>query len=71
MNKAKNTPHSWSEDRFQQECFVWFWNAYPQYRGLLFSVPNGMFFGKDVDSGVRKAYGLKMKLTGLTKVAFC
>lgn len=30
-----------SEDRLQQECFLWFWNSYPAYRGLLFHVPNG------------------------------
>lgn len=30
-----------TEDRIQQECFMWFWNTYPQYRKLLFAVPNG------------------------------
>lgn len=24
-----------SEDRLQQECYLWFHNTYPQYRGLL------------------------------------
>lgn len=30
-----------SEDRLQQECYLGFHNKYPQYRGLLFHVPNG------------------------------
>ena len=30
-----------SEDRLQQECYTWFHNTYPEYRGLLFHVPNG------------------------------
>lgn len=30
-----------SEDSIQSECYVWFNNTYPEYRGLLFAVPNG------------------------------
>ena len=30
-----------SESRIQSQCFTWFWNKYPQYRGLLFHIPNG------------------------------
>lgn len=30
-----------SEDRFQQECYLWFHTTYPRYRGLLFHAPNG------------------------------
>ena len=30
-----------SENRIQQECYMWFHNTYPEYRGLLFAVPNG------------------------------
>ena len=30
-----------SEDRLQQECYMWYHNKYPEYRGLLFHVPNG------------------------------
>lgn len=32
--------HSSPEGRIQAECFAWFWNTYPQYRKLLFHVPN-------------------------------
>lgn len=30
-----------SEDAIQQECYIWFWNKYPELRGMLFHVPNG------------------------------
>lgn len=32
--------HSSPEGKIQAECFAWFWNEYPQYRRLLFHVPN-------------------------------
>ena len=38
---AKKKYNGPSEDRLQQECYMWFWNTYPQLRGLLFAVPNG------------------------------
>lgn len=30
-----------SENRIQQECYMWFHNNFPKLRGLLFAVPNG------------------------------
>lgn len=46
-----------SEDRIQQECYIWFWNTYPELRKLLFAVPNG---------GARNAReGKKFKDTGV------
>lgn len=46
-----------SEDRIQQECFMWFHNTYPKYRGCLFAVPNG---------GARSAVqGKIFKMTGV------
>jgi hypothetical protein len=46
-----------SEDRLQQECYMWFHNTYPELRGLLFHVPNG---------GNRNAIeGKKFKLIGV------
>lgn len=41
MKKAENTPHSWSEERLQMECFKYFSNTFPQFRKLLFHVPSG------------------------------
>jgi hypothetical protein len=46
-----------SEDRIQQDCYLWFHNTYPELRGLLFAVPNG---------GSRSVVeAKKFKLTGL------
>ena len=45
-----------SEDRIQQDCYMWFWNTYPELRGLLFAVPNG---GKRSSQEAKK-----FKLTG-------
>ena len=30
-----------SENRIQQEMFMWHWNNFPEQRGLLFHIPNG------------------------------
>ena len=47
----------WSEDRICQEFYFWFHNTFPQYRGLLFHVPNG---------GTRnKREGAKFKMMGV------
>lgn len=46
-----------SEDRIQQECYMWFHNEYPDLRGLLFHPPNG---------GARNAReGAKFKTMGV------
>lgn len=48
-----------AEDNLQSKCYVWFSNTYPQYRGLLFSVPNG--------GGRSSLEGKVLKMTGLYK----
>ncbi len=30
-----------TEGRIQSECFQWFWNTFPDLRGLMYHVPNG------------------------------
>tara|TARA_R110000796_G_scaffold251460_1_gene382916 strand:- start:355 stop:690 length:336 start_codon:yes stop_codon:yes gene_type:complete len=48
-----------SEDRLTQECYLWFHAQYPDFRSLLFHVPNG---------GARNAReGAKMKTMGVTR----
>ena len=37
--QKRRTHHS-NEGKIQAECFAWFWNDYPQYRKLLFHIPN-------------------------------
>ena len=58
MKKAKDaTTWSWSEETLQIKVFVWFNNSFPEYRGLLFHVPNG---------GTRKGFEAKrFQLMGL------
>lgn len=36
----KKRSHCSNEGKIQADCFAWFWNSYPQYRKLLFHVPN-------------------------------
>lgn len=38
--QPKKRRHSSPEGKIQAECFAWFWNSFPQYRRLLFHVPN-------------------------------
>lgn len=48
---------TFSEDRIQQNAYMWFHNEFPQYRGLLFAVPNGR--KRDViDAKILKMTGL-------------
>jgi len=45
------------EDRIQQECYMWFWNTYPELRKLLFAVPNGRYRNK-IDAVILSKTGL-------------
>lgn len=38
--QPKKRAHSMSEGKIQASCYQYFWNTYPQYRGLYFAVPN-------------------------------
>lgn len=38
--RPKKRGHSMPEGRIQAECYQYFWNNYPRYRGLYFAVPN-------------------------------
>lgn len=38
--RPQKRTHRSNEGVIQAECFAWFWNTYPQYRKLLFHVPN-------------------------------
>ena len=56
--KPKRRTHSEPESRLQAECFSWFWNAYPEYRGLMFHVPSEGNRSSKIDGGKRKAMGI-------------
>ena len=38
--QPKTHKHSMPEGRIQADCYRYFWESYPQYRGLYFAVPN-------------------------------
>ena len=38
--QPKKRGHSMPEGKIQAACYQYFWNNYPQYRGLYFAVPN-------------------------------
>lgn len=56
--KPKIRHHSEPESRLQAECFSWFWNTYPEYRGLMFHVPSEGNRSSRIDGGRRKAMGI-------------
>lgn len=61
MYKEEKMTHN----QLQAKCFTWFWNTYPEYRGLLFSVNNNLTTQMDGRSGaIRMA---KLKTLGVIK----
>lgn len=38
--QPKRNTHSQPEANIQASAYTWFWNTYPQYRGMLFAVTN-------------------------------
>lgn len=55
-----------SEDALQQKCYTWFWNTYPDLRGLLFAVPNG----GSRDSREAKKLNLTGVVSGVSDLIF-
>lgn len=39
-DRPKKRAHSMPEGKIQSACYLYFWENYPQYRGLYFAVPN-------------------------------
>ena len=52
--------HRSNEGRIQSECVIWFHNTYPQYRGLLFHVPNenDRADSNPIQGAIRKSLGV-------------
>ena len=57
--QSRRTHHS-NEGRIQAECFAWFWNEFPQYRKLLFHVPNenDRADSNPIQGAIRKSLGV-------------
>lgn len=58
--QPKKRRHSSPEGRIQAECFQWFFNNFPQYRGLLFHVPNenDRADSNPIQGAIRKSLGV-------------
>lgn len=58
--QQKKRSHRSNEGRIQSECFVWFNNTYPQYRGLLFHCPNenDRADSNSIQGAIRKSLGV-------------
>ena len=52
--------HSSPEGKIQAECFQWFHNTFPQYRGLLFHCPNenDRADSNPIQGAIRKSLGV-------------
>lgn len=58
--QPKKRKHGSPEGKIQAECFTWFWNEYPQYRRLLFHIPNenDRADSNAIQGAIRKAMGV-------------
>lgn len=56
----KKRIHSMTEGKIQSECYKYFWNTYPQYRGLYFAVPNenNRADSNAITGAIRRAMGV-------------
>ena len=58
--QPKKRGHRSNEGKIQAECFTWFHNTYPQYRGLLFHCPNenDRADSNPIQGAIRKSLGV-------------
>lgn len=58
--KTSKRSHRSNEGKIQSSCFVWFNNTFPQYRGLLFHVPNenDRADSNPIQGAIRKSLGV-------------
>lgn len=58
--RQERRSHKSNEGKIQAECFQWFHNTFPQYRGLLFHVPNenDRSDSNPIQGAIRKSLGV-------------
>lgn len=58
--QPKKRSHKSNEGKIQSSCFIWFNNTFPQYRGLLFHVPNenDRADSNPIQGAIRKSLGV-------------
>lgn len=63
--QPKKRSHGQPEAKIQAESFSWFWNEFPQYRGLLFAVTNQNERSGDLGKRAQLISGAMRKNLGL------
>lgn len=63
--KMKMQMQTMTHNQLQSKCFLWFWNEYPKYRGLLFSVTNNLTSSLQGRAGAARMS--QMKALGVVK----
>lgn len=60
QSQPKKRQHSMPEGKIQASCYQYFWNTYPQYRGLYFAVPNENNRGDSnaITGAIRRSMGV-------------
>ena len=60
QEQIRRRSHRSNEGRIQAECFTWFWNEFPQYRGALFHIPNenDRADSNAIQGAIRKSLGI-------------
>ena len=62
IENKRTTPakrrHSNEESKIQASAVTWFWNTFPQYRGLFIHIPNEGNRSSKMDGSVRKSLGI-------------
>lgn len=48
-----------NHNQLQSECFLWFWNEHPEYRGLLIGINNNLTSSLKGTAGAARMAGLK------------
>ena len=61
-----------THNQLQSKCFLYFWNTYPELRGLLFSVNNNLTSSLKGKAGAARMAGLKALgvVSGVTDFIF-
>jgi len=65
-------PKKQNHNQLQSECFLWFHNTYPEYRGLMFAVNNNLTTAMQGSAGAARMAGLKAigVMKGTTDLVF-
>lgn len=63
--RPKQRSHGQPEAKIQADSFRWFWEQYPQYRGLLFAVTNQNERSGDISKNAQLISGAMRKALGL------